>query len=192
MRRGQVTPLELTDAAIARVEALNPVLNAVITPMFKSARLAARGPLPDGPFRGVPFLLKDLLASYAGTRMAAGPASLQDFVPDHDSELVARIKRAGLVVVGKTNTPEFGLLPTTEPRLFGPSRNPWDLTRITGGSSGGSAAAVAAGMVAMAHANDGGGSIRIPASCCGVFGLKPTRAQSARPGFWRRAERSGG
>ena len=178
VRRGQVTPLELTDAAIARVEALNPVLNAVITPMFESARLAARGPLPDGPFRGVPFLLKDLLASYAGTRMAAGSASLQDFVPDHDSELVARLKRAGLVVVGKTNTPEFGLLPTTEPRLFGPSRNPWDLARITGGSSGGSAAAVAAGMVAMAHANDGGGSIRIPASCCGVFGLKPTRARN--------------
>ena len=178
VRRKQVKPIELVDAAIARVERLNAALNAVVIPMFELARTAAAGSLPDGPFRGVPFLLKDLLASYGGVRTTAGSAFLRDFTPDHDSELVVRLKRAGLVVVGKTNTPEFGLLSTTEPHLFGPARNPWDPGRTTGGSSGGSAAAVASGMVAMAHGNDGGGSIRIPASCCGVFGLKPTRARN--------------
>jgi amidase len=176
--RGQVKPIEVVDAAIAQVERLNPALNAVVTLLFEQARAAALGPLPDGPFRGVPFLLKDLLASYAGVRMTSGCSFLRDFVPDHDSELVARLKRAGLIIIGKTNTPELGILPTTEPRLFGPCRNPWDSSRTTGGSSGGSAAAVAAGMVTMAHANDGGGSIRIPASCCGVFGFKPTRARN--------------
>jgi amidase len=178
VRRRHVEPIELVDAAIVRIERLNPVLNAVITPLFEQARAAARGPVLEGPFRGVPFLLKDLFASYAGTRMCAGSAFLRDFVSDHDSELVVRLKRAGLIILGKTNTPEFGLLPTTEPRLFGPSRNPWDPARTTGGSSGGSAAAVSVGMVPMAHGDDGGGSIRIPASCCGVFGLKPTRARN--------------
>src|SRR5712664_4136978 len=178
VRRKQVKPIELVDAAIARIERLNPTVNAVVTPLFEPARTAARGALPDGPFRGVPFLLKDLLASYAGARMTSGSTFLRDFAPGYDSELVARLKRAGLVIVGKTNTPEFGILPTTEPRLFGPCRNPWNLGRTPGGSSGGSAAAVAAGMVAMAHANDGGGSIRIPASCCGLFGLKPTRGRN--------------
>ena len=178
VRRKQLKPMELVDAAIARIERLNPALNAVVTPMFEPARAMASESLPEGPFRGVPFLLKDLLASYAGVRMTSGSTFLRDFVPDHDSELVARLKRAGLVICGKTNTPEFGILPTTEPRLFGPTRNPWDPSRIAGGSSGGSAAAVAAGMVAMAHANDGGGSIRIPSSCCGVFGLKPTRGRN--------------
>src|SRR5579864_6478356 len=178
LRRNELKPIELVDAAIAHIEKLNPVLNAVITPMFELARSAAQNPLPDGPFRGVPFLLKDLVAFYAGVRMTSGSSSLHDFVPDHDSELVARLKRAGLVILGKTNTPEFGILPTTEPRLFGPSRNPWDTSRITGGSSGGSAAAVASGMVPMAHGNDGGGSIRIPASCCGLFGMKPTRGRN--------------
>jgi amidase len=178
VRRKQLKPIELVDTAIARIERLNHVLNTVVTPMFELARSAASNQLPDGPFRGVPFLLKDLLASYAGVRMASGSLSLRNFVPDHDSELVVRLKRAGLVILGKTNTPEFGILPTTEPRFCGPSRNPWASERTSGGSSGGSAVAVAAGMVPMAHGNDGGGSIRIPASCCGLFGMKPTRGRN--------------
>ncbi len=178
VRRREVTPLELVNAAIDRIERLNSVLNAVVTPMYDQARAAASGQLPRGLFTGVPFLLKDLLAPYKGVRMTLGSAFLSDFVPSHDSELVMRLKRAGLIILGKTNTPELGLLPTTEPRLFGACKNPWDLTRTPGGSSGGSAAAVASGMVPMAHGNDGGGSIRIPASCCGVFGLKPTRARN--------------
>jgi len=178
VRRKEVKPIDLVDAAIRRIERLNPGLNAVITPLYEQARESARGALPEGPFRGVPFLLKDLVASYAGVRMAWGSAFMRNFVPDHDSELVIRLKRAGFVFLGKTNAPEFGIVPTTEPALFGATRNPWDLSRSPGGSSGGSAVAVAAGMVPMAHANDGGGSIRIPASCCGIFGLKPTRARN--------------
>ena len=179
VRSKEVQPIELVEAAIERVERLNPSLNAVITPLFDQARETARGDIPDGPFRGVPFLMKDIGAYYAGVRMAMGTSTLKDFVPDHDSELSARFKKAGLITIGKTNTPELGLLPTTEPRLFGPTRNPWNTDRTTGGSSGGSAAAVVSGMVSVAHANDGGGSIRIPASCCGVFGLKPTRARNS-------------
>ena len=178
VRRKEVKPIELVEAAIARIERLNPTLNAVVTPMYEQARAAASGKLPDGPFTGVPFLIKDLGAAYGGVRMTMGSSVLRNFVPDHDNELVVRLKRAGLIVLGKTNTPEFGILPTTEPELFGPSHNPWDLNRTPGGSSGGSAVAVAAGLVPMAHANDGGGSIRIPASCCGIFGLKPTRARN--------------
>lgn len=178
VRKRAVKPIELVDSAIERIERLNPAINAVITPMFEQARSTAKSKLPKGPFTGVPFLLKDLTACYAGVRMTSGSAFMRDFVPDHDSELVIRLKRAGLIIVGKTNTPEFGILPTTEPRLFGPSRNPWDPSKTTGGSSGGSAAAVAARMVPMAHGNDGGGSLRVPASCCGVFGLKPTRARN--------------
>jgi len=175
---GQVQPIELVDAAIERIERLNPTLNAVITPLFDQARDAARSDLLAGPFRGVPFLLKDVLGFLAGVRHTSGSSYLRDYVPDHDSELVVRLKNAGFVILGKTNAPELGILPTTEPRLFGPARNPWNLGRTTGGSSGGAAAAVASGMVPMAHANDGGGSIRIPASCCGLFGLKPTRARN--------------
>jgi amidase len=178
VRRKEVKSTELVDAAIERIERLNPTLNAVVTPMYDEARKVASGPLPDGPFTGVPFLLKDLLASYGGVRITSGSAFLRDNVASHDSELVARFKRAGLIVCGKTNTPEFGLICTTEPHLFGPSRNPWNTDRTTGGSSGGSAAAVASGMVPFAHGNDGGGSIRIPASCCGLFGLKPTRGRN--------------
>jgi amidase len=178
VRRREVQPLELITAAIERIEELNPALNAVVTRMYDQARIAANGRLPDGPFTGVPFLLKDVLAAYRGVPLTSGASLLRQFTPDHDSELVVRLKRSGLIVLGKTNTPEFGLAPTTEPVAFGPTRNPWHLQRTTGGSSGGSAAAVAAGMVPMAHANDGGGSIRIPASCCGVFGLKPTRARN--------------
>jgi amidase len=178
VRRKEVQSIELVEAAIERIERLNPTLNAVVTPMYDEARAAAKGSISKGPFAGVPFLLKDLLAAYKGVPMSLGSELMRNFVPDHDTELVKRLKRAGLIILGKTNTPEFGILPTTEPRLFGPSRNPWDTQRTTGGSSGGSAAAVAAGLVPMAHANDGGGSIRIPASCCGLFGLKPTRARN--------------
>jgi amidase len=178
VRRKEVKPVELVEAAVGRIERLNPELNAVVTPMYDQAIEAAKAVLPNGPFTGVPFLLKDLLAAYTGVPMTLGSGLMRHFVPDHNSELVNRIKRAGLIILGKTNTPEFGILPTTEPRLFGPCRNPWDTTRTSGGSSGGSAAAVAAGMVPFAHGNDGGGSIRIPASCCGLFGLKPTRARN--------------
>ncbi|MFH1241775.1 MAG: amidase [Pseudomonadota bacterium] len=178
IRKREIQAIELVEAAVERIERLNPILNAVVTPMYDQAREAATGKLPEGRFAGVPFLIKDLLAYYKGVRMTLGSRLTKDFVPDHDSELVVRLRRAGLIILGKTNTPEFGILPTTEPHLFGPCRNPWDIERTTGGSSGGSAAAVAACLVPMAHGNDGGGSIRIPASCCGLFGLKPTRARN--------------
>ncbi len=178
VRGREVKPVELAEAAIERIERLNPELNAVITPMYGLGREAAAGDLPRGPFTGAPFLLKDILASHNGVRTCWGSAFARDLVSGFDSELVVRQKKAGLIILGKTNTPEFGILPTTEPHLFGATRNPWDTGRTTGGSSGGSAAAVASGMVPMAHANDGGGSIRIPASCCGLFGLKPTRARN--------------
>jgi len=174
----EVQPIELVEAAIERIERLNPTINAVILRMYDYAREAAAGELQNGPFAGVPFLLKDIFAFFAGYRVTHGSKLMQNFVPDHDSELVVRLKRAGVIILGRTNVPEFGILPTTEPQLYGPCKNPWDTSRTTGGSSGGSAAAVAAGMIPMAHANDGGGSIRIPASCCGVFGLKPTRARN--------------
>lgn len=178
IRTRQIAAHELIEATIARSEALHPQLNAVITPMYELARAAVQQPLPSGPFAGVPFLLKDLQAAYAGVAMSAGSQWLREFKPNGDSELVKRLKRTGLIIIGKTNTPEFGLLPTTEPTRFGATKNPWDLTRTPGGSSGGSAAAVAAGIVPFAHANDGGGSIRIPAACCGLFGLKPTRGRN--------------
>jgi amidase len=173
----EVSAEELLEETRRRIDAVNDDINAVIRPMFDEANGSVAA-LPEGPFRGVPFLLKDLTAAYAGVKMCSGSKWLRDYVPDYDTELVKRHKRAGLVICGKTNTPEFGLPPTTEPMAFGRSRNPWNLEHHTGGSSGGAAAAVAAGIVPMAHANDGGGSIRIPASCCGVFGMKPTRARN--------------
>jgi amidase len=178
IRKKKIHPRELMDFTIARIEKINPKVNAVVTPIFGEAQKAASKPLSPAPFAGVPMLLKDLIASYKGVRMTFGTKNLEHFTADHDSELVKRFKKAGFLILGKTNTPELGLLPTTEPRLLGPCRNPWDLNRTSGGSSGGSAAAVAAGIVPVAHGNDGGGSIRIPASCCGIFGLKPTRGRN--------------
>lgn len=177
VRGGEATPLELTEAAIARIEATDGEVNAVIHPLFEEGLAAAKGELPDGPFKGVPFLLKDLGAAFAGQPLHLGMRYLKerDFRAPMDSYLAQRFRAAGLVTIGKTNCPELGILPTTEPKAYGPTRNPWDLERTAGGSSGGSAAAVAAGMVPFAHANDGGGSIRIPASNCGLVGLKPSR-----------------
>lgn len=175
---GEVSPGELLEAAIARLDAVNPGINAVTQDHRELAREMVTAGLPEGPLRGVPFLIKDLYATISGTVTSNGSAFFRDNLADHDTEMVARYRRAGLVIFGKTNTPEFGLTITTEPRAFGPSRNPWNPAYTTGGSSGGSAAAVAAGIVPVAHASDGGGSIRIPASCCGLFGLKPTRARN--------------
>ncbi|MCA1846479.1 MAG: amidase [Actinobacteria bacterium] len=177
VRRGEISAVELVEAAITSIEKLNPVLNAVVTPTFERALDDARAGV-RGPLAGVPYLVKDLVAEVAGVRFTEGSVFLKDNVSMFDSELVVRLRRAGLILLGKTNTPEFGMAPTTEPALFGPTCNPWDTTRSTSGSSGGSAAAVASGMVPMAHANDLGGSIRYPASACGVFGLKPTRARN--------------
>ena len=182
VRRGAVTPRELVEAAIARIEALNPQLNAVIHPRFERARrLAASPDLPAGPFRGVPFLVKDLLCYEAGEPFHMGARPLRDagFVAPGDTYLVEKFRAAGFVILGRTNTPELGTLPTTESDAYGPARNPWNPERSTGGSSGGSAAAVAARMVAAAHGNDGGGSIRIPASACGLVGLKPSRGRTS-------------
>ena len=178
--RGDVSPTELVEAAIERIEALNPPLNAVNIQWFDEARAtAASSVLPAGPFRGVPFLLKDLWAAYAGQPLTNGNRALAAAMPvsDADTTLVARHRAAGLVILGRTASPEWGSLPTTEPLAFGPTRNPWDTSRSPGGSSGGSAAAVASGMVPIAHASDGGGSIRIPASCSGLVGLKPSQGR---------------
>jgi amidase len=176
VRSGEVTPRELAEAAIGRIEALNDDLNAVIHPLFEQALDTEPA---DGPFRGVPFVVKDLICSIAGAPQHEGMRFLRDldFHADEDSWLAGRFRKAGFVFVGKTNTPELGILPTTEPLAYGPSRNPWDTSRSTGGSSGGSGAAVASGMVPIGHANDGGGSIRIPASCNGLVGLKATRGR---------------
>ncbi|MGH9059825.1 MAG: amidase, partial [Acidimicrobiales bacterium] len=182
VRRGEVAPSELVEAAIARIQATNPTLNAVIHERFERARQEAAGDLPDGPFRGVPLLVKDLGASSAGDPRWDGTRFLQAaaWVSDHDASVVTRFRRAGFVIVGRTNTPELGSTITTEPLSVGPARNPWDPSRSTGGSSGGSGAAVAAGMTAVAHASDGGGSIRIPASHNGLVGLKPARGRVSR------------
>ena len=178
VRGGELKAEEVLEAAIERVEALNPALNAVVTRLYDQARAALAAGVPAGPFTGVPYALKDLGALYAGAVTSYGSRLFAGAVADHDSEYTARLKRAGLVILAKTNTPEMGLAPSTEPRLFGPTRNPWNRAHSAGGSSGGAAAAVAGGMLPMAHATDGGGSIRIPASCCGLFGLKPTRARN--------------
>ena len=178
VRDRQVSAAEMLEAAVERIETRNGALNAVILRLFDDARRRVESGLPDGPFTGVPFLLKDITVQVAGAVTANGSRLFAHAVADHDSEIVARYRRAGLVIAGKTNTPELGLATTTEPRLFGPTRNAWSLAHSAGGSSGGAAAAVAAGMVPAAHATDGGGSIRIPASCCGLFGLKPTRART--------------
>jgi len=179
IRKKEASPRELVDAAIARIEKLNPRLNAVVTPLFDKARAAADGDLPDGPFRGVPFLIKDLDIMSKGDPIHCGLKFMRGnpHVPDHDSYLMEKFRAAGFVTLGKTNTPELGILPATEPHLFGATRNPWNTDHSAGGSSGGSACAVAAGMVPIAHAADGGGSIRIPASACGLVGLKPTRGR---------------
>lgn len=182
VRVREVSAQELVSAAIARIEALNPSLNAVIHPRFERALEESIGSLPAGPFRGVPFLVKDLTCMTAGDPYHAGNRLLKHMAyrAPLDTTLAARFRAAGFVFVGRTNTPEFGMVTTTEPLAYGPTHNPWDLTRSPGGSSGGSAAAVAAGLVAAAHANDAGGSIRIPAAHCGVFGLKPSRGRNSQ------------
>jgi amidase len=176
---GELTPRELTDAAIARIESLNPALNAVIHKKFESARETASGEIASGPFRGVPFLVKDAVCHTAGDPYHLGMRFLKDrnHVATSDTELARRFRAAGFVFVGKTNTPELAMSATTEPLAYGATKNPWRLDVSTGGSSGGSAAAVAAGLVPAAHANDMGGSIRLPAAHCGLVGLKPTRAR---------------
>lgn len=177
VRNRQVSPEELVEAAIAVIERQNPALNAMVTPMYDLARATAKEPLPEGPFRGVPFLLKDLGAMYQGVPTSNGNALLRRLPAPYDTEFVRRVRAAGLIVVGKTNTPEFGITPYTESAALGPAHNPWDVSRTPGGSSGGSGAAVASRMTPIASGGDGGGSIRIPASCCGVFGLKPSRGR---------------
>ncbi|MGZ4764438.1 MAG: amidase, partial [Ilumatobacteraceae bacterium] len=178
VRRGEVSATELLDAAIERIESIDPQLNAVIIRWFDDARRAAPQ-LPEGPFSGVPFLLKDLWAHFAGQPLTNGCRALKNDLPisPADTTLVTRFRQAGLNIAGRTNSPEFGSLPATEPMAWGPTRNPWNLDHSPGGSSGGSAAAVAAGLVPFAHASDGGGSIRIPASCCGLVGLKPSQGR---------------
>ena len=177
VRRGEVSPAELVQEAIARIEAVNPKLDAVIRTRFDEARTEAAGELPDGPFRGVLILLKDLGCTVAGEKTAFGIGPLRDVAFPFTSYLAEHFRAAGFVPLGRTNVPELGTTVTTEPMSFPPARNPWNPDHSTGGSSGGSAAAVAAGLVPVAHANDGGGSIRIPASECGLVGLKPTRGR---------------
>ena len=176
VRRGEVTSAELVELYLGRIERLDPELNAFVTVCAEEARATGAAELPDGPFRGVPLPIKDLNET-AGIRTTFSSRAFADYVPDFDAAVVRRLKEAGFVVIGKTNTPELGLTAVTESELNGPCRNPWDTARTPGGSSGGAAAAVAAGLAPAAHGSDGGGSIRIPASCCGLFGIKPARGR---------------
>jgi amidase len=178
VRTGEVSAGELLDAAIARTEAVNGELNAIVHKHYEEARAAIAQGLPKGPFTGVPFLLKDLYVALTGTVTSNGSAMFGQQPAQADTTLVERYRQAGLVIFGKTNSPELGLMPVTEPKRYGPSRNPWDTQRTPGGSSGGASSAVAAGIVPLAHASDGGGSIRIPASCAGLVGLKPSRGRT--------------
>lgn len=178
VRRREVTASELTSAALEATQELNGKLNAVVYDMSEIARRTAIGPIPDGPFCGVPFMLKDLIQSYANVPTSSGSRFFKGLTRSYDTELVKRWKAAGFVICGKTNTPESGSSASTEPVANGPTHNPWNLDHSPGGSSGGSAAVVAAGIVPAAHASDGGGSIRIPASCCGLVGLKPSRGRT--------------
>lgn len=181
VRSGECSPLELVDAAIARIEKLNPIVNAVIHERFEKAREEAKRPLPDGPFRGVPLCIKDSQCRTAGDPYHLGLTALKEagYKADHDSQLAQYFRQAGFVIVGRTNVPELSCSSTTEPRAYGASRNPWNVELSTGGSGGGSAAAVAAGMVPVAHSNDTGGSTRVPAACCGLVGMKPTRGRTS-------------
>ena len=176
VRDGDVTPVELVERSLREIERADGELNAFVTVCAEQALETARGPLPDGPFTGVPIAIKDLTET-AGIRTTFSSRAFADYVPEHDVAVVRRLKQAGFVIVGKTNTPEFGVTAVTESELNGACRNPWDLSRTPGGSSGGAAAAVAAGLVPVAHGSDGGGSIRIPAACCGLVGLKPSRGR---------------
>src|SRR5690554_963365 len=185
VRQGEVSPAELLELAIARTEQINPCINAVVLKHYDSARKLAGSSLPEGPFRGVPFLLKDLGVSMADTVTTHGSRFFREARAAADDSYVRKARQAGLVIFGKTSSPEFGNSPSTEGRLFGDTRNPWNLEHSAGGSSGGAAAAVAAGILPVAHASDGGGSIRLPASSCGLFGLKPSRDPltiATRPG----------
>ena len=190
VRRHEVTPEEVLEAAVERSQARNPAFNAIVMELYDFGRRAVAEGLPDGPLRGGPYLIKDLGAAMAGIATTGGSRFMADVVPAEDSETVKRLKSAGLVIFGKTNTCEFGMSITCEPQFYGPTKNPWDPALTPGGSSGGAASAVAARIVPAAHASDGFGSIRVPASCCGLVGLKPTRGRnSLAPAF---GERIGG
>jgi amidase len=184
VRNKQVTPLELVDAAIARIDAVNPKLNAVVTEFFDQARARAKAKLPDGPLAGVPYLIKDL-NDVKGERTTNGSRLTANVIASTNGTMTDKALNAGMIILGKTNTPEFGLMASTESVLLGPCRSPWNTEYSTGGSSGGAAAAVASGMVPAAHGSDGGGSIRIPASCCGLFGLKPSTGRMPLVGLER-------
>lgn len=178
VRKKKVSPDELVEAAIKRIETHNPKLNAVVHKLYERAHIKAQEKLPEGPFTGVPILVKDLHATIAGELTSNGNKLWKNLPAKVTTEIVKRWEASGVIIVGRTNTPEFGLVPYTESDTLGPARNPWDTTRSTGGSSGGSGAAVAARMVPIATGGDGGGSIRIPSSACGIFGLKPTRGRT--------------